>query len=51
MGWDAWVRFRAGAKDFYLRTVSYASGAHPVSYLMGTGVPFPGSKAGFEADH
>jgi hypothetical protein len=48
------VRSPAGAEDFssslYAQT---GSGAHPASYKMGTGGPFPGGKArpGRDADH
>jgi hypothetical protein len=48
------VRSLAEAKDFssrfYLQT---GSEAHPASYLMGTGGPFPRGKAqpGHDADH
>jgi hypothetical protein len=40
------VRFPAGAKDFSSSLfVQTSSGAHPASYPMGTGGPFPGVKA------
>jgi hypothetical protein len=48
------VRSRVGAEDFssslYVQT---GSGAHPASYTIGTGGPFPGGKArpGRDADH
>jgi hypothetical protein len=47
------VRFPAGAGNFSLHHRSQnGSGAHPISYPMGTGVSFPGGKvAGHEADH
>jgi hypothetical protein len=48
------VRSPAGAKDFSCNLcVQTGSGAHPVSYKMGTGGQFPGSKArpGCDADH
>jgi hypothetical protein len=48
------VRSPAGAKDFSsILCVQTGSGAHPASCTMGTGGPFPGSKArpGRVADH
>jgi hypothetical protein len=40
------VRFPAGAGNFSLHhRVQNGSGAHPASYLMGTGGSFHGSKA------
>jgi hypothetical protein len=48
------VRSPAGAKDFsYSLFVQTGSGAHPASCTVGTGGPFPGSKArpGRDADH
>jgi hypothetical protein len=40
------VRVLAGAGNFYLHhRVQTGSGAHPASYLMGTGDSFPGGKA------
>jgi hypothetical protein len=48
------VRSPAGAKDFSSNLcVQTGSGAHPASYPMGTGGPFPGGKArpGRDADH
>jgi hypothetical protein len=48
------VRSPAGAKDFSSSLcVQTGSGAHPASYTMGTGGPFPGGKArlGHDADH
>jgi hypothetical protein len=48
------VRSPAGAKDFSsILCVQAGSVAHPASYPMGTGVPFPGGKArpGRDADH
>jgi hypothetical protein len=48
------VRSPAGVKDFSSSLcVQTASGAHPASYPMGTGGPFPGLKArpGRDADH
>jgi hypothetical protein len=48
------VRSPAGAKDFSSSLcVQTDSGAHPVSYPMGTGGPFSGGKArpGRDADH
>jgi hypothetical protein len=47
------VRSPAGAKDFSsIICVQTGSGAHPASYTMGTGGPFPGGKArpGRDAD-
>jgi hypothetical protein len=44
----------AVAKDFfYSLFVQTGSGAHPASFTMGTGGPFPGAKArpGRDADH
>jgi hypothetical protein len=41
------VRSPAGAKDFSSNLcVQTGSGAHPASYTMGTGGPFPGVKTG-----
>jgi hypothetical protein len=48
------VRFPTGAGYFYsCPCVQTGSGAHPASYPMGTGGPFPGGKAwlGRDADH
>jgi hypothetical protein len=48
------VRSPAGAKDFSSSLCDQTgSGAHPASYTMGTGGPFPGGKArpGRDADH
>jgi hypothetical protein len=48
------VRSSAGAKDFSSSLcVQTGSGAHPASYKMGTGGPFPGGKARLrrDADH
>jgi hypothetical protein len=48
------VRSPEGAKDFSCSLcVQTGSGAHPASCTMGTGGPFPGSKArsGRDADH
>jgi hypothetical protein len=48
------VRSPAGAKDFFsILCVQTGYGAHPASYTMGTGGPFPGGKArpGRDADH
>jgi hypothetical protein len=47
------VRFPAGAGNFSLHhRVQNGSGAHPVSYSMGTRGSFPGVKRpGREADH
>jgi hypothetical protein len=48
------VRSPAGAKHFSSSLcVQTGSGAHPASCTMGTGGPFPGSKArpGRDADH
>jgi hypothetical protein len=48
------VRSSAGAKDLSsILCVQTGSGAHPASYTMGTGGPFPGGKArpGRDADH
>jgi hypothetical protein len=47
-------RFPAGAKGFSSSLcVQTGSGAHPASFTMGTGGPFPGDKArpGRDADH
>jgi hypothetical protein len=52
--WAIGVRSPAGAKDFsYSLFVQTGSGAHPASCTMGTGGPFPGTKArpGRDADH
>jgi hypothetical protein len=48
------VRSPTGAEDFSSSPcVQTDSGAHPASYLMGTGGPFPWAKArpGRDADH
>jgi hypothetical protein len=48
------VRSSAEARDFFsILCVQTGSGAHPASYTMGTGGPFPGAKArpGRDADH
>jgi hypothetical protein len=48
------VRSPAGAKDLSSNLcVQTGSGAHPASYTMGTGGPFPGGKARpwHDADH
>jgi hypothetical protein len=48
------VRSPAGAKDISSNLcVQTGSGAHPASYTMGTGGPFPGGNArpGHDADH
>jgi hypothetical protein len=48
------VRSPAGAKDFSsILCVQTGSWAHPASFPMGTGDPFPGGKArpGRDADH
>jgi hypothetical protein len=48
------VQSPAGTKDFSsILSVQTGSGAHPASYQMGTGGPFPGGKArtGRDADH
>jgi hypothetical protein len=48
------VRSPAGAEDFSSSPcVQTGSGAHPASYPVGTGGPFPGGKArpGRDADH
>jgi hypothetical protein len=48
------LRSPAGAKDFSsILCVQTGSGAHPASYPMGTGGPFPGGKARprRDADH
>jgi hypothetical protein len=48
------VRSPAGAKDFSsILCIQTGSGAHPASWTIGTGGPFPGGKArpGCDADH
>jgi hypothetical protein len=48
------VRSPTGAEDFFSSPcVQTGSGAHPASYPMGTGGPFPGGKErpGRDADH
>jgi hypothetical protein len=48
------VRSPTGAEDFSSSPCDQTgSGAHPASYTMGTGGPFPGGKArpGHDADH
>jgi hypothetical protein len=52
--WAIVVQSPARAKDFSsILCVHTGSGAHPTSYPMGTGGPFPGGKAqsGRDADH
>jgi hypothetical protein len=53
MGWTAGVRFLARTRDYSLsHRFRISSGAHPVSYLIGTGVLFSGAKRpGREGDH
>jgi hypothetical protein len=54
MGWTIGVRSLTGAEDFSSSPcVQTGSEAHPAHYPMGTGGPFPGSKArpGRNADH
>jgi hypothetical protein len=51
---DDRVRSLTGAEDFSSSLcIQTGSGAHPPSYPMGTGGPFPGGKAwpGRDADH
>jgi hypothetical protein len=53
-GWTIEVRSPTEAEDFSSSPwVQTGSGAHPASYPMGTGGPFPGGKArpGRDADH
>jgi hypothetical protein len=53
-GWTIRVRSPTEAEDFSSSLcVKTGSGAHPVSYPMGTGGPVPGGKArpGRDADH
>jgi hypothetical protein len=52
--WTIGVRSPTGAEDVSSSLcVQTGSGAHPASYPMGTGGPFPGGKArpGRDADH
>jgi hypothetical protein len=52
--WTTGVRSPTEAEDFsFSLYVQTGSGAHPASYPMGTGGPFPGGKAwpGRDADH
>jgi hypothetical protein len=52
--WTTGVRSPTGVEDFSSSPcVHTVSGAHPASYTMGTGGPFPGGKArpGRDADH
>jgi hypothetical protein len=54
MGWTIGVRSLTGAEDFSSSPcIQTGSGAHPASYPMGTGGPFPGGKArpGRDANH
>jgi hypothetical protein len=54
MDWTIGVRSLTGADDFSSSScIQTGSGAHPVSYPMGTGGSFPGGKAqlGRDADH
>jgi hypothetical protein len=50
---DDWGSIPGRGKDFPLPCVQTSSEAHPTSYPMGTGSPFPGGKArpGRDADH
>jgi hypothetical protein len=53
-GWKIGVRSPTGAEDFSSSPcVQTGSGAHPASYPIDTGGPFPGGKArpGRDADH
>jgi hypothetical protein len=53
-GWTIGVRSPREAEDFSSSPcVQTSSGAHPASYPVGTGGPFPGVKArsGRDADH
>jgi hypothetical protein len=53
-GYTIGVRSPTGAEDFSTSPcVQTGSGAHPASYPVGTGGPFPGGKArpGCDADH
>jgi hypothetical protein len=53
-GWTIRVRSPAGIEDFSSSLcVQTGSGAHPASYPVGTGSPFPGGKErpGRDADH
>jgi hypothetical protein len=45
MGWKVGVRFPVKETFFSLHSVQTSSGAHPASYLMGTGDSLPGGKA------
>jgi hypothetical protein len=49
--WTTGIRSPTEAEDF--SCVQTGSGAHPASYSVGTGGPFPGGKArpGRDADH
>jgi hypothetical protein len=52
-GWAIEVRSPAEQEDFSsILCVHTSSGAHPASYTVGTGCPFPGAKArpGRDAD-
>jgi hypothetical protein len=54
MNWTTGVRSPTETEDFSSSLcVQTGSGAHPASCPMGTGGPFPGSKArpGCDADH
>jgi hypothetical protein len=54
MGWTIGVRSPTGAEDFFSSPCSQTgSGAHPASYPVGTGGPFPQGKAQLvrDADH
>jgi hypothetical protein len=54
MGWTIGVRSLTGAEDFSSSPcIQTGSGAHPASWPMDTGGPFPGGKArpGRDADH
>jgi hypothetical protein len=54
MGWTTGLRSPTGAGNFSSSPcVQTGSGAHPASYPMGTGGPFPGGKVrpGRDADH
>jgi hypothetical protein len=43
-GLDGWDLIPSRGKIFLLHSVQTGSGAHPVSYPMGTGGSFPGGK-------
>jgi hypothetical protein len=47
MGWITWVQFRVEAGIFsLLQSAQTGSGAHPITYPVGTGACYPGVLGG-----